>query len=143
MSSHGPWPGTVAGPPPLPGARTFPRCPGIPRSVEPPALFQSIHFSQKINHPTLLHGPDACLGGRTCPWFCTACSLCSPYLEASLGKRNLVGGEGGRPPHYDLSLNLNFTHQPSPAVAGSNALLLPFPDSNTAWGSSLSKPRKI
>lgn len=51
--------GRVAGPPP-PGAGTFPRCPGISRSVGPPALFQSISLGQIINHPALCTDQMSC-----------------------------------------------------------------------------------
>lgn len=61
--------GRVAGPPP-PGAGTFPRCPGIPRSVEPPALHQSISLGQSINHPALCTDQMSCQLAQTLPRIC-------------------------------------------------------------------------
>lgn len=43
-----------------PGAGTFPRCPGIPGSGGPPALFQSVSLGRRINHSALRMGQMLC-----------------------------------------------------------------------------------
>lgn len=50
-----------------PGAGTFPRCPGIPRSGGPPALFQSASLGQGMNHSALRMGQMLCRSRQNLP----------------------------------------------------------------------------
>lgn len=75
---------------PLPGAGMLPRCPGIPRSVKLPAVFQSIGFHQKVNH--LRFAGTKCFetADKTHPGVESTASqgLGSPHMGANLMERN-------------------------------------------------------
>lgn len=72
----------VAGLPAPPGAGTFPRCPGIPGSVEPPAGSQSIGLHRKENHQRF--------AGTEC--FVTA-DKTHPAVESTTRQGPLHGGQ--------------------------------------------------
>lgn len=123
----------VTGPPPL-GAGTFPRCPGIPRSVGPPALFQSISLSHNVNRSVPGKGPVLCQFRANLPWNLQPGKACAPPAQGlvcgkgSPGPHSCFSADGlRRPLHAALPLHRHL-HNPDLHAFGH-----PFPTATTTW----------